>query len=576
MADNFDELPEEPVVAATESKEAEPALESQRGISGPLALSLPTESRVWQEARRLVTDKNTRVEDLAVCASQDPVMVIELLRVANAMYFASGRSPITSVKTSIVRLGSDTVLDTLEKLRERPDLDDEDVQHWLESHRGRCKRIAIVAKLLAEALSRALSDDCEAAGAMVGVGEMLAVAHLKGEYVKLAEEHSRGGINYRLAQDYKFDVDKMCIAYLRRNGIPEALLFAIDRDGRSRTAERAIMKPICMAAIELVDAFDANRWEKLAPGKKIPPKSAIRMLQISDAQYLRVYERASEFLFSARLLEEKKKRESILEESAAALDEANADNSEFGDENALESEIESILSESSASEVQLSEWQEERPQEKSAPLAPVLPTRIQTVPESMASVRESFSLTPKPASEKRVPRVQKTVEKPRPPAMSSASGNKVLNSISTMFDQADSSEALLTSLLDMLVADGVFEKSALIVVSRDRKQALVVAARGPNLGNGQKIVIEDPLSPLAQCFAKVQSFGSKENKVSPFGSKSFAVSPIDVDHDTPVALYADCGNEGTISFEARRIFRNVVNILNEKLPSLPGGLPVEL
>ncbi|MEZ4753703.1 MAG: hypothetical protein R3A13_05255 [Bdellovibrionota bacterium] len=64
--------------------------------------------------------------------------------------------------------------------------------------------------------------------------------------------------------------------------------------------------------------------------------------------------------------------------------------------------------------------------------------------------------------------------------------------------------------------------------------------------------------------------------LQPFGSKAFALSPIDADHDTPVALYADCGVDGSITFEARRIFRTVVEIHNQKLPSLPGGIPVEL
>jgi len=114
------------------------------------------------------------------------------------------------------------------------------------------------------------------------------------------------------------------------------------------------------------------------------------------------------------------------------------------------------------------------------------------------------------------------------------------------------------------------------VVSKDRKTAIVVACRGPTFGGGQTLQLDDPLNPLAQCLSKVQSFGRKNNNISPFGSKAFAVSPIDADHDTPVALYADCGENGALTFESRRIFRNVVEILNQKLPTLPGGIPVEI
>ena len=51
---------------------------------------------------------------------------------------------------------------------------------------------------------------------MLGVGEMLAVAFLQKEYVELAEEHSRTGVNYRLSQNHDFDVDKMGVAYLKK------------------------------------------------------------------------------------------------------------------------------------------------------------------------------------------------------------------------------------------------------------------------------------------------------------------------------------------------------------------------
>ncbi len=162
------------------------------------------------------------------------------------------------------------------------------------------------------------------------------------------------------------------------------------------------------------------------------------------------------------------------------------------------------------------------------------------------------------------------------PAIHSSKGKQVLNTLSGMFDQAKTSEQLLSQLLQMLVDNGPFEKSALIVVSGDRTKAVVVAARGPNIGNGQTLILDDPLSPLAQCFSKIQSFGNRKNKNSPFGSRAFALAPIDADHDTPVALYADCGNEGAVSFEARRIFRTVVEALNQKLPEIPGGIPVEI
>ncbi|MBX7136567.1 MAG: HDOD domain-containing protein [Oligoflexia bacterium] len=549
---------------------AEGKAEETKSGGGPFSIQFPPEPTIWNESRKLIADRNTRVENIATCAGQDPVIAMELLRISNAMYFAGGKAPITTLKTAIVRLGNDVVQETLENLKERQPIADEDVSHWFEIHRNKCRRLAIVAKIVGEAASRTLSDDCEAAALLTYVGEMLAAIHLREVYVSLAEEHSRSGVNYRLAQDHKFDVEKMGLTYLRRQGIPEALVFALDREARPRTPDRAIMKPICAAASEMLDAFDLNRWEKLTPGKTLPPKSAVRMLQISDAQYLKVYERVSEFLFGDRQAEERKKHQAVSEvvASSGAAEVPTTDKE-------LESEIESLMHPAAAAEPEQDEEDLETPE---LPKQAKTSTGIKSVTESLSERNEMFSLDKLRQGGKKVPRVQAKpgVAKSSAPVLRTSKGTEAVSNMASAIDTAQSSEQLLTSLLQMLVDDGPFEKSALIVISKDRKNAIVVAARGPNIGNGQKLALEDPLSPLAKCFSKVQSFGNKSSANSPFGSKSFALAPVDADHDTPVALYADCGNDGALSFEARRVFRTVVDILNQKLPQIPGGIPVEL
>lgn len=537
-----------------------PEGESSHKSGGPLAALLAPDTEVWKEARRLVSDKNLRVEDLATCCSQDPVVVMDLLKISNAMYFSGGKSAITSAKTAIVRLGSDVVIDILEKMKDRPALEGDEVVHWFEIHRSRCKRTAIVARILAEALARTLADDCQAAGLLMFTGELLAVAHFKETYVELAKELSRSGIIYRLAQEHKFDVEYMGLAYLRRYGIPEAVLAAIDREARTRSQERAVMKPVCLAANEMVDAFDANRWEKIAPGKTLPPKSSLRMLQIPEAQYLRIYERCSEYLFAARKQEEDRKRGPLAATSASPEDGGIDIRSTYvsNEESALQSEIQSLLR--GAPEESASEAEE-------PPSAPAAEERDAFSIESARSQRKT---------EARVVRTSGASEETPGPAPATERAKRVASSLEQVFQQSSSSEEVITRMLQMLVDEGPFQKSALIVVSKDRKKAMVVAARGPNIGNGQKLVLEDPLSPLAQCFSKIQSFGNRESPNSPFGSRSYAIAPLDADHDTPVALYADCGNTTAVSFEARRIFRLVVDLLNARLPQIAGGIPIEV
>ena len=546
---------------------------SGRTGGSPLAVVFPPDPDVWIESRRLVGDKNLRVDDLATCSSQDPVVVMDLLRTANAMYFSSGKSAISTARTAIVRLGSDVIIDILEKMKTRPVFENEDVRHWFELHRSRCRRSAIVARILSEALARTLCDDCQTAALFLHVGEMLAVAYFREEYVKLAEDLSRSGIVYRLAQEQKFNTEEMGLMYLRRQGIPEVIIAAIDREARVRTPERAIMKPLCLAAAEMVEAFDMNRWEKIAPGKKLPPKSALRMLQFSENQYLKVYERCSEYLFSARQLEERRKQQPVSKISDYTAEAADSIPSDIAaEQSSLQLEIRNLLKDFAATpgEERHIEEQQTTPQSNVPPPAETRPITYEP------SLDKQFELDAARSHAKTEARdTERPIEVPKPAAISS-NGQKLLDDFTNMFAEAKNSEELLTQLLKKLVDEGPFEKSALIVVSKDRSRALVVAARGPNIGNGQMVSIDDPLSPLAQCFSKVQSFGNRESPHSPFGSKSFALAPLDADHQTPVALYADCGNEGAVPFEARRIFRMVVDLVNQKLPQLAGSIPVEI
>ena len=557
------------------------AAEQAPGHSGnPLNIQFACHQLVWREARRLVTDRAVRVEDFATCCAQDPVIGMELLRISNAMYFAGGRSPITTIKTSIVRLGHDVVLETLDKLAQRPFLENEEVHHWFEIYRNKCKRSSIVSRILAEAVARTLSDDCQSAGLFVCVGEMLAVAHFREEYVQLAEEHSRGGINYYLGHKFRFDVEQMGLKYLRKNGLPEALLFAIDREAQVRSPDRAILRPLCMAATEMLDAFDANRWEKLAPGRSLPPKSSLRLLQMNDQQYLKVYERVAEYLFSERLDEERRRKEefkrNVLNQHEDPIESATEISGQSGayhleddsvsDQASLQNDVASLIQgrvEANVTREIDAEATSQRPKETAEERS-----------EFPRDVATQFSLSDN--SQKTEARAEKPRSIAPPPQLRTRRGNAVVSSLSNMIQSADSSEELLTVLLERLIKEGPFEKSALIVVSKNRQYAIVVSARGPDIGNGQKLSLDDPLSPLAQCFSKVQSFGNKKSKTSPFGSKAFALAPIDADHETPVALYADCGNNGSLTFEARRIFRTIVEILNQKLPTIPGGIPVEI
>jgi HD-like signal output (HDOD) protein len=540
----------------------------EQKVKGPNGIEFRPSNPIWTRAKTLARDKTARVDELAVCVSQDPVLILELLKISNALFFSPGSNPITSAKTAIVRLGSDAVIELFEKFNDREEFEDEDCNKWFEFYRAKAKRTSIVCRVLAQSLAPNLKEDCQTSGLFVAIGEMLAVAFLKEKFVDLANNKNPSTLPYHLTQRLSFDPEKIGLNYLRFNGIPENLIFPIDRDARPKQASMTIMRPLVMSARELVDAFDNDRWEKVAPGQKLSSKSNIRLLQMNDAQYMKIYERVAEYLFSEKLAEARQEIANEQEEiSASELDDLNSafDDAGLGEEileENLDSEIENLINNFDALE--------DDTQGFSADLLVGLEDDLESLSE------EDFKEEPldlSPINNKSSLSEEEKPESIAPPTIfRSKRGRKMMQSVMNLLDEVENSEDLIAGILSHLVEGGPFKKTALIVVSGNKETAKVVAARGIEVESGQVLDLNDPLSPLANCFSKVQSFGNKPSQSSPFGSKAFAVSPVYADHGTPVALYADCG-EGSISLEGRRLFRTVVEMLNKALPDYPGGIP---
>jgi hypothetical protein len=68
------------------------------------------------------------------------VIVIELLKKANAMFFSGGRPPITNAATALTRLGSEVICEVLDELFARDPIEDLEIRKIFELHRNRCKR----------------------------------------------------------------------------------------------------------------------------------------------------------------------------------------------------------------------------------------------------------------------------------------------------------------------------------------------------------------------------------------------------------------------------------------------------
>lgn len=500
---------------------------------------IPISPDILQESIRLIGDKNTRMENLAICISQDLALAIEIIRNANATFFAGGKATISSVKLAITRLGSDTITSILSGLKSRKEPEDEKVLGFLNIYRDKSKRASIIARMFAETLNKNIQEECLLSGLFLYLGNIIALLHLEEEFVELAENNSPVSLKFKLSKDFKIDTDEATINYLKKLGMPDTLVIGLDRNEQIRNdINRSTLKSIVWSAFEFIEYFDSGKWGKLAPGQTLPAKSPIRALPLTEHQYKKIYERSAGYFISNQLLNMNKQKFTF---EGDFFDEDETESGLYQDGSktiidfSFEDELNQLLGAERKDKFKLKQAQDE-PKE----------------------ARKDFS--------------ELTIT--TPVDTYSEESNKLLRKTEIVLDKIETSEEAVTTVLDILIDKGPFEKACIIVVSDDKEDALVVCARGP-VENGQKLAITDLLSPLSQQFTNIQSFGNKASSQSPYKSKSFAIAPIDVNHSTPVSLYADCG-EKSLTFEARRIFRNVVSILNQRLPALKGGVPIEI
>jgi hypothetical protein len=352
------------------------------------------------------------------------------------------------------------------------------------------------------------------------------------------------------------------------------------------------LRHIAEAASELVDAFDADKWGRYSPSRELPNNSALRFLTLEVNQYAKVYERLGEYLSLARQ-----------ETEQAQLN-----------PNGIASQGRQIEKPSAetTTPVGLTPASEEALSEELSGSRSVRPSVVQFEPEQTFNYSSSLSLNDsgsifteshKPQGESRPPapgasfpsrelnQTQGTFLFPAipprtfeeaadfsaqdKPRVSSSAAKRALSALSELVENVGKTQDLLEELLQLLISEGPFVRSGIFVVSENGRSARLLRALGGDLEAGKEIVFSDPLCPLSACLNQIRSFNTQgmPDLAAPLGVSAYAVSPLNVDHPTPVFLYADCGDDGSMSFESRRLFRYVVGLLNQILPSMEPGLP---
>jgi hypothetical protein len=457
-----------------------------------LTVELVVDHDIINKCLSILETERRQIQQLVQIAKEDPILTIEIFKEANSLLAKDNRPQVSTLNAAIIALGSVHLSNCLRQLATRKP-PTEFVLEALNEQRQFSLRVSKVAKLVARFASPAVEDDAEVSGLASGVGLMLSCSYLMDRYVSVANESNRATTIYRLAHDYNLDENRMLLAYLRLYKFPEELIIPFDLSITCRNPLQSSLRLTIQAAIEIVDAFDNNKWTKYSPENDLPVKSTLRLLPINPNQYSKLYLEISKTL-----------------------------NYQDINQTTSESEISS---------------------------------------KSGNTYRRTLSIHfLEPSNDNQHSEIKST-------------NSDLVSSLKNVIQAAENAEDLGEKLLNHLTKNGMFKRAALLVIEGNGKSASVFRSTGQNMEAESKININDFLAPLALGATKIQSFNSKlPDPQAPFGHSSFAMSPIKVKYDSPVMLYADCENERPLGFEMRKLFRQVVEIANKTLSSLPGGI----
>ena len=546
---------------------------------------IPPLASALDDAIRLSANKNVKVDDFCSCAFQDPVLCIELLRRANSLEFGVAKVAITSLPNAIMRLGWQEVHSMVSDLASAEPLDSPQKAKWLEIHRRRCRRAGMIARLIADTVSRDLSQPAHMSGLFLYLGDILAVLQIGDLYVNLAESNPSPRVNYRIATDYGFDTEEMGLDYLRITGVPNSITDVIDKNTHQKEISKHLLRPIVFSASELVECFEAGKLQRYESLNDLPNNSQLRLFKFIEAQYDRMFLKIRACLMSDydisdatnatynQLLAESGSSlgpDKPARESGAVLTEEEKIKTRLAKLRSLIEKTRSQSSKSTPSPNPLPTTEEPKPSESTL-LSPKAAVAAIDFSEDLA---DDFGLRDSPHLRQKIRSRNVFVDDNASTPQETKLTSPMLSTAARTLSRAQNSEQLMAMVLTTLMQCG-FEKAAIIVVSKDKSEGLVTAARGA-INPGTRIKLDLIFSPIAQGISKVQSTKDPTQLLSLFGSSTYAVAPLKADHHTPVSIYADCGKDCTISFETRRNFRGLINIVNTIMPRLPGGLLNEI
>lgn len=487
----------------------------------------------------LLVDKNVRISKVSEMILKDPVTTLEILSRANSGDFANEKSRISAIHTAVVRIGSEELLKLCRVLYERSIDLSPNIATEMNQLRALSCRAALVAEILSSNLQRDIIEVAQTCALLSYYGLMLACYSLQEDFLELTHIKKRSTLTYRLLSNFSFDVNKVQIDYFQKRNLPSLVFFAFDKELKCKTSAQSSLRFIVESALEIAEALDEDKIDKYKYFHRLPAKSSLRLLKINEHVYENIFSDIEDALGLSG------DRDKIIAKEED-------DNSSQDSFNAL---IEDTLT---LNRFDVAEEAKELEDNNKTPTLVI--NRVDLVNYITKSGSAVF-----------IEKASDTIEQER--AELSSSSDAIIGLLQTICQNAKSAQELLNDLMEVVTEKGPFSRTAVIELTEGRREAFVHTALGEDFDNlkaNEAIKVFDPLSPLSTVVTKVQSFNAKslEDHVSPFGVTSYAVSPIKTTSKSQLVFYADCGTEKPLPFEARKVFRLAVALLNDTLPKL--------
>jgi HD-like signal output (HDOD) protein len=536
-------------------EEASPAMVSPKvRLDELLNLKLQPDEQILETALSLASDKNVRISKLAEAVLKDPVITLEILARANSLSDEHGS--IAAVQTGVIRIGSKQLLSMLKDLKKRVRKDiDPDVSVEYSSLRRLSERASIVSEILSAHIQRDIIEISQTCALLSYIGPMILCQYLDREYLELSHLRKRNALAYRLQSKYNINYNAMFLRYLKDRNLPSVIFYAFDKELKCKTSAQSSLRFIVESAIELVEAFEDGKWSRYGPGGNLPPKSNIRLLKISDAQFGSIFEEIEYSLGIA------KPKIEAGETDYSRIRSKDEDSSITDDKDMLASKLASFNNENNtADEVPI------------ASLSISLDDDELNAPTVIVDRDELMELISSSGSAVFIEKTSQNLEYEK--GSLSTQSQAVIEMVEFICKGAESSRSLLEELMSTITDQGPFNRAALIQINNSKESALIKSAIGEEFSQitpPVELFVEDPLSPLSTCATRVSSFNSYTNNgikdlIAPFGISSYAISPIKLNSSYTFVLYVDCGEHKPLPLEARKIFRIVVGLLNNSLP----------